>query len=43
VVIKAAKMAVKLKRLGVPAASRHPQSEFALKSAQALNEFLSQG
>ena len=43
VVIKAAEMAVKLRRLGVPVASRHPQSGFALPSPQALNEFLSQG
>jgi allantoin racemase len=42
VVIKAAEMAVKLKRLGVSVASRHPQSGFALPSAQVLNEFLSQ-
>jgi allantoin racemase len=43
VVIKAAEMAVKLKRLGVSVASRHPQSGFALPSAQALDEFLSHG
>jgi len=43
VVIKAAEMAVKLRRLGVPVASRHPQSGFALPSAQALEEFLSHG
>jgi allantoin racemase len=43
VVIKAAEMAVKLKRLGVPVASRHPQSGFALPSAQALEEFLRHG
>jgi Asp/Glu/hydantoin racemase len=40
VVIKTAEMAVKLKRLGLPIASRHPQSGFALPSAQALEEFL---
>ena len=43
VVIKAAEMAVKLKRLGFPIASRHPQSGFALPSPQALEEFLSHG
>jgi Asp/Glu/hydantoin racemase len=43
VVIKAAEMAVKLKRLGFPIASRHPQSGFALPSRQALEEFLSHG
>ena len=43
VVIKAAEMAVKLKHLGVPVASRHPQSGFALPSAQALEEFLRHG
>ena len=43
VVIKAAEMAVKLRRLGVSVASRHPQSGFALPSAQALEEFLSHG
>jgi Asp/Glu/hydantoin racemase len=43
VVIKAAEMAVKLKRLGFPTASRHPQSGFALPSPQALQEFLSHG
>jgi allantoin racemase len=43
VVIKAAEMAVKLKRLGFPTASRHPQSGFALPSPQALDEFLSHG
>jgi allantoin racemase len=36
VVIKAAEMAVKLRRLGVSVASRHPQSGFALPSAQVL-------
>jgi hypothetical protein len=36
-------MAVKLRRLGVPVVSRHPQSGFALPSAQALEEFLSHG
>jgi allantoin racemase len=40
VVIKAAEMAVKLRRLGMAVASRHPQSGFALPSAQALEEFL---
>jgi len=43
VVIKAAEMAVKLKRLGVPIASRHPQSGFALPSPQVLEEYLSHG
>ncbi|HVU41217.1 MAG TPA: aspartate/glutamate racemase family protein [Xanthobacteraceae bacterium] len=43
VVIKAAEMAVKLKRLGFPTISRHPQSGFALPSAQSLEEFLSHG
>jgi allantoin racemase len=43
VVIKAAEMAVKLKRLGLPIASRHPQSGFALPSPQALEEFLNHG
>jgi Asp/Glu/hydantoin racemase len=43
VVIKAAEMAVKLKRLGFPTASRHPQSGFALPSPYALQEFLSHG
>ena len=43
VVIKAAEMAVKLKRFGFPIASRHPQSGFALPSPQALQEFLSHG
>ena len=43
VVIKAAEMAVKLRRLGVSVASRHPQSGFALPSAQTLEEFLSHG
>src|SRR5262245_21684651 len=42
-VIKSAEMAVKLRRLGVSAASLHPQSGFALPSAQALEEFLSHG
>jgi Asp/Glu/hydantoin racemase len=43
VVIKAAEMAVKLGRLGVSVASRHPQSGFALPSAQAVDEFLQHG
>jgi len=43
VVIKAAEMAVKLKRLGVAVASRIPQSGFALPSAQTLDEFLQHG
>jgi allantoin racemase len=43
VVIKAAEMAVKLKRLGGAVASRHQQSGFALPSAQALEEFLRHG
>jgi hypothetical protein len=43
VVIKAAEMAVKLKRLGGAVASRHPQSGFALPSAHALEEFLKNG
>jgi allantoin racemase len=36
VVIKAAEMAVKLRRLGVSVASRQAQSGFALPSAQVL-------
>ena len=43
VVIKAAEMAVKLKRLGGPVISRIPQSGFALPSAQTLDEFLNHG
>ena len=43
VVIKAAEMAVRLKRLGIAVASRHPQSGFALPSVQAIDEFLSHG
>jgi allantoin racemase len=43
VVIKAAEMAVKLRRLGVSVASRIPQSGFALPSAQTLEEFLLHG
>jgi Asp/Glu/hydantoin racemase len=43
VVIKAAEMAVKLKRLGVSVASRIPQSGFGLPSAQTLDEFLRHG
>ncbi|MGB6534549.1 MAG: aspartate/glutamate racemase family protein [Xanthobacteraceae bacterium] len=43
VVIKAAEMAVKLKRLGFPIISRHPQSGFALPSLQTLEEFLNHG
>ncbi len=43
VVIKAAEMAVKLKRLGVSVASRIPQSGFALPSAQTLDEVLRHG
>jgi allantoin racemase len=43
VVVKAAEMAVKLKRLGFPVLSRHPQSGFALPSPQALEVFLSHG
>jgi Asp/Glu/hydantoin racemase len=43
VVIKAAETAVKLKRLGVPVASRHPQSGFALPSEQTLDQFLQHG
>ena len=43
VVIKAAEMAVKLKRFGFPIASRHSQSGFALPSPQALQEFLNHG
>jgi allantoin racemase len=40
IVIKAAEMAVKLKRLGVPVVTRIPQSGFALPSTQTLDEFL---
>ena len=43
VVIKAAEMAIKLKRLGVPTVSRIPQSGFALPSNQTLDEFLHHG
>jgi Asp/Glu/hydantoin racemase len=43
VVIKMAEMAVKLRRLGVAVASRHPQSGFALPSAQTIEEFLGHG
>jgi hypothetical protein len=43
VVIKAAEMAVKLKRLGLPSVSRHPQSGFTLPSPQTLQEFLTHG
>ena len=43
VVIKAAEMAVKLRRLGGSVASRHPQSGFALPSPQARDEFLTHG
>src|SRR5712671_3403447 len=43
VVIKAAEMAVKLRRLGISVASRIPQSGFALPSAQTLEEFLRHG
>src|SRR5262245_47369198 len=43
VVIKAAEMAVKLKRLGISVASRIPQSGFALPSAQTLDEVLRHG
>ena len=43
VVIKAAEMAVKLRRLGVSVASRTPQSGFALPSAQTLDEFVRHG
>ncbi len=43
VVIKAAEMAVKLKRLGISVASRNPQSGFALPSAETLDVFLNHG
>ena len=43
VVIKAAEMAVKLRRLGESVVSRIPQSGFALPSAQTLDEFLRHG
>ena len=43
VVVKAAEMAVKLKRLGVSVVSRIPQSGFALPTAQTLDEFLRHG
>jgi hypothetical protein len=36
-------MAVKLRGLGLAVASRHPQSGFALPSAQVIEEFLSHG
>jgi len=43
VVIKAAEMAVKLRRLGMPGVSRVPQSGFALPNQKTLDEFLNQG
>lgn len=43
VVVKAVEMAIKLRQLGVPVASRAPQSGFALPSAQTLDEFLQHG
>jgi len=43
IVIKAAEMAVRLRRLGIAVASRHPQSGFALPSTQAIDEFLKHG
>jgi Asp/Glu/hydantoin racemase len=43
VVIKAAEMAIKLQRLGVPVVSRIPQSGFALPSDKTLDEFLNNG
>jgi Asp/Glu/hydantoin racemase len=43
VVIKAAEMAIKLKRLGIPVTSRIPQSGFALPSTQTLDEFMQHG
>jgi Asp/Glu/hydantoin racemase len=43
VLIKAAEMAIKLKRLGMPTVSRIPQSGFALPSNQTLDEFLHHG
>jgi allantoin racemase len=43
VVVKAAEMAIKLRRLAGLGPSRLPQSGFALPSAQTLNEFLQHG
>jgi Asp/Glu/hydantoin racemase len=43
VIVKAVEMAIKLRALGVPVASRHPQSGLALPSAQTLDEFLQHG
>ncbi len=43
IVVKAAEMAVKLKKLGGIGASRIAQSGFALPSEQTLQEFLQHG
>ena len=43
VIVKAVEMAIRLKELGVPVASRHPQSGQMLPSAQTLDEFLQHG
>jgi allantoin racemase len=43
VVIKAAEMAVKLRRLSGIGVSRIPQSGFALPNAKTLDEFLNHG
>jgi Asp/Glu/hydantoin racemase len=43
IVVKAAEMAVKLKKLGAMGTSRIAQSGFALPSAQTLQEFLEHG
>ena len=43
VLVKAVEMAIRLRQLGVPVASRIPQSGFALPSAQTLDEFLHHG
>jgi len=43
VLVKAVEMAIKLKALGMPVASRIPQSGLALPSAQTLDEFLQHG
>lgn len=43
VVVKAAEMAVKLRSLGAPGASRVPHSGFALPDEKTLDEFLNHG
>jgi hypothetical protein len=43
VVVKAAEMAVKLRRLGALATSRVPHSGFALPDEKTLDEFMNHG